>query len=183
MAINDFTWVNEPAEWSGDGEGLRAVAGARTDLWQKTHYGYSFDTAHMFGREVAGDLRLTVTFDADYAEQYDQAGAVLRIDEENWIKAGVEFVDGGHQLSVVVTRGFSDWSVTPAPAGLVSATFDFERAGDAVTVRYGVNGAEPEHMLRLAYFPPKTPALAGVMCAAPSGEGFETRFTRVSLTS
>ncbi|MEU6409431.1 DUF1349 domain-containing protein [Microbispora sp. NPDC046933] len=182
MAFDGFAWINEPAEWSQTEEGLRAVAGAGTDLWQKTHYGYSYDTAHMFGRQVTGDARLTVTFDADYAEQYDQAGAVLRIDEENWIKAGVEFVDGRHQLSVVVTRGFSDWSVTPAPDGLVSATFDFERAGDAVTVRCGVNGAEPEHMLRLAYFPPQAPALAGVMCAAPAGKGFETRFSRVSLT-
>ncbi|WP_432871386.1 DUF1349 domain-containing protein [Microbispora rosea] len=181
MALDDFAWINEPAEWSQTGEGLRAVAGAQTDLWQTTHYGYSYDTAHMFGRQVTGDARLTVTFEADYAEQYDQAGAVLRIDEENWIKAGVEFVDGGHQLSVVVTRGFSDWSVTPAPGGLVSATFDLERAGDAVTVRYGVNGAEPEHLLRLAYFPPQAPALAGVMCAAPVGKGFETRFGRVSL--
>ena len=50
-----------------------------------------------------------------------------------------------------------------------------------MTVGYGVNGAEPEHMLRLAYFPPQAPALAGVMCAAPVGKGFETRFTRVSL--
>ncbi|MEW9527771.1 DUF1349 domain-containing protein [Microbispora sp. NPDC049125] len=182
MAFEGWAWTNEPADWSEAGEGLRAVAGAETDLWQKTHYGYSFDTAHMFGRTVEGDTRVTVTFDGDYAEQYDQAGGVLRIDEENWIKAGTEFVDGALQLSVVVTRGFSDWSVVPAPGSPASVTIDLERTGDTVIVRYGLDGAEPVHMLRLAYFPPATPALAGAMCAAPAGKGFETRFRRITVT-
>ncbi|GAA0357059.1 DUF1349 domain-containing protein [Microbispora corallina] len=183
MAFEDWIWINEPDDWSAQGEGLRVVAGARTDLWQQTHYGYSFDTAHMFGRTVDGDARVSVTFEAAYADQYDQAGAVLRVDEQNWIKAGCEFVDGALQLSTVVTRGFSDWSVTRAPVDgpvdAVSVTFDLERAGDAVTVRYGLGDEEPVHMLRLAYFPPGVPALAGAMCAAPTGEGFETRFTRL----
>ncbi|MEV0975102.1 DUF1349 domain-containing protein [Microtetraspora glauca] len=181
MPYTDWEWVNEPRDWAA-GEGLRMVADPSTDLWQKTHYGYSYDTAHMFGRVMPGDLRITATFEIDWAEQYDQAGVVLRIDEENWIKAGAEFVDGMPYISVVVTRGWSDWSVTAAPGSFGSITMDLERAGDAVTVRYGLDDAKPEQMLRLAYFPPAVPALAGVMCAAPVGKGFETRFSRVSLT-
>ncbi|MEZ0075860.1 regulation of enolase protein 1 (concanavalin A-like superfamily) [Planotetraspora sp. GP83] len=37
-------------------------------------------------------------------------------------------------------------------------------------------------MLRLAYFPPHAAAFAGAMCAAPTGEGFETRFSRLAVT-
>ena len=96
----------------------------------------------------------------------------LRIDEHNWIKTGIELVDGRQQLSVVVTREFSDWSVTPAPAA-DEITIEATRTGDTVTVRTGGS------MLRLAYFPPDVPALAGVMCAAPDGRGFQARFTDV----
>ncbi|HEY9523549.1 MAG TPA: DUF1349 domain-containing protein [Thermopolyspora sp.] len=201
FGLTDWQWINEAREWSvgesrrdergkeggvGGGGVLRMIADPRTDLWRTTHYGYSYDNAHMFGRMLPGDLRLTATFDADYAEQYDQAGVILRADENNWIKAGVEFVDGALSLSVVVTREFSDWSVLPLPASARitdPVTFDLAREGDAVIVRYGVDGAEPTTMLRLAYFPPRIPILTGVMCAAPVGAGFPVRFTSVSFSS
>ncbi|GIH24437.1 hypothetical protein Aph01nite_27470 [Acrocarpospora phusangensis] len=175
-------WINEPNSWTAADDTLTVHVDPKTDLWQQTHYGYSFDNAPMYGRTVEGDLRVTVTFDADYAEQYDQAGAILRIDEKNWIKAGVEFVDGALQISVVVTREVSDWSVQPAPGSPSSVTIDLHREGDAVTVRYGLDGAEPTNMIRLAYFPPQVPALAGAMAAAPVGKGFEVRFSKVSIS-
>ncbi|MFE3448245.1 DUF1349 domain-containing protein [Nonomuraea sp. NPDC059194] len=179
---SDWQWVNPPREWTAD-DGLSLVCDPGTDLWRKTHYGYTYDTAHLFGRIVSGDFALTVTFSADYAEQYDQAGAVLRIDEENWVKAGVEYVDGAFHLSTVVTREVSDWSVLPLPGGSGSVTFALERKGDAVTVGYGLDGAAPDAMLRLAYFPPDVPALAGAMAAAPVGKGFPVRFDDLSITA
>ena len=57
-----------------------------------------------------------MAFRGDYRELYDQAGLMLRIDERNWIKAGVEFVAGRRMLSVVVTRDVSDWSTMPCPS-------------------------------------------------------------------
>ncbi|MFD1938126.1 DUF1349 domain-containing protein [Nonomuraea mangrovi] len=178
---SDWQWINPPREWTAD-DGLSLVCDPGTDLWRKTHYGYTYDTAHLFGRIVSGDFALTVTFTGDYAEQYDQAGAVLRIDEENWVKAGVEYVDGAFHLSTVVTREVSDWSVLPLPQTSGSVTFALERKGDAVTVRYGLDGAAPESMLRLAYFPAAVPTLAGAMAAAPVGKGFPVRVDDLSIT-
>lgn len=182
LGSSGWQWINEPAEWSAE-DGLTVVAEPGSDLWQTTHYGYSYDTAHMFGRTLEGDLQVTATFSADYVAQYDQAGTILRLDAKNWIKAGAEYVDGGMHLSVVVTREFSDWSVVSLPAAPERVTIDMVRAGDGVTVRYGLDGAEPVTMLRLAYFPPAVPAFAGVMCAAPTGKGFTTRFHSVRFSS
>jgi regulation of enolase protein 1 (concanavalin A-like superfamily) len=178
---NDWQWLNAPRQWTAD-DGLSLRCDGGTDMWRQTHYGYTTDNAHMFGRTLPGDLRLTLTFSGEYAEQYDQAGAILRIDENNWIKAGIEYVDRAFHLSTVVTRQFSDWSVLPLGRVAERVTFDLERAGDAVTVRYGLDGAPPETMLRLAYFPPAGPAFAGVMSAAPIGKGFPVRFTDVRVT-
>ncbi|TDC08081.1 DUF1349 domain-containing protein [Nonomuraea longispora] len=171
-------WLNPPREWTAD-DGLSLICDPATDMWRRTHYGYTYDSAHMFGRTLPGDLKLTVTFAGDYAEQYDQAGALLRIDEHQWIKAGVEYVDGGFHLSTVVTREFSDWSVLPLGRAADRVTFTLERAGDAVTVRYGLDGDPPETLLRLAYFPPGRPVMAGAMAAAPVGKGFAVRFGEV----
>ncbi|HWO59524.1 MAG TPA: DUF1349 domain-containing protein [Umezawaea sp.] len=176
-------WINEPAKWSTgpDGE-LFVTADPDTDLWRTTHYGFIHDNGHVRGRWVEGDCTITTTFSADYADQYDQAGIALRVDEENWIKAGIELLDGGFQVSTVVTRGVSDWSVIPA-ANADRVTISAERRGDTVTVRYGLGDAEPVTMLRLAYFPPGVPALVGVMCAAPTGKGFDVRFERTLISS
>lgn len=184
MTIDDFggwQWINEPAKWSAGME-LRVTADARTDMWRVTHYGYSYDTAHLFGRVVPGDVRVSATFRADYAAQYDQAGAVLRVDENNWIKAGVEYVDGEVNISAVMTRDFSDWSVLPVSGPVESVTLELVREGDTATLRFGLNGAPPATLHRLAYLRPATPVFAGVMCAAPVGEGFETRFSAVEVT-
>ncbi|MEU6710538.1 DUF1349 domain-containing protein [Nonomuraea sp. NPDC046802] len=177
-----WQWLNAPRQWTAD-DGLSLFCDPGTDLWRKTHYGYTYDTAHVFARPATGDLRLTVAFSGDYAEQYDQAGAVLRIDQENWIKAGVEYVDGGFHLSTVVTRSFSDRSMLPLEVLAERVTFELERAGDAVTVRYGLNDEPPQAMLRLAYLPPGGPVLAGAMAAAPVGKGFAVRFRDIRITA
>lgn len=182
FGVSDWQWINPPREWTSD-DGLSLVCDPGTDLWRRTHYGYTYDTAHLFGRVQRGDFTLTVTFSGDFAEQYDQAGAVLRIDDATWIKAGVEYVDGAFHLSTVVTRGWSDWSVLPSRGRADRVTFALERAGDAVTVRYGLDGGEPETMLRLAHFPAGTPALAGAMAAAPAGKGFPARFDEIRVTA
>ena len=37
---------------------------------------------------------MALRFRGDFAAQYDQAGLMLRVDAEHWIKAGIEFADG-----------------------------------------------------------------------------------------
>ncbi|MEV0681086.1 DUF1349 domain-containing protein [Actinosynnema sp. NPDC050436] len=178
---DDWQWFNEPPSWSL-ADVLRVETAPDTDFWRSTHYGFVRDTGHLLGVPLTGDFTLTASFTADYAAQYDQAGIALRVDERNWIKAGVELVDDEFQVSAVVTRDFSDWSVVPAtrPTRVsISAT----REGDAVTVRYGLGDAEPTTMLRLAYSPPGVGTLAGVAAAAPTGPGFTARFDRVQVTT
>ncbi len=179
--ITGSYWLNEPASWGLAGEILTVTTDPNTDFWRTTHYGFVRDTGHVHGAQTRGDFVLTATFAGEYRDLYDQAGIMLRLDEANWIKSGIELVDGQHQISAVVTREVSDWSVVALaePAGTVTVKAD--RTGDTVTISYGLNGAPPATMLRLAYFPPELPVLAGVMCASPTGKGFTTRFENITI--
>jgi regulation of enolase protein 1 (concanavalin A-like superfamily) len=172
-----WRWLNEPRRWSGD----TITADPETDFWRTTHYGFVHESAHILGVDRTGDFELNVTFAGEYAAEYDQAGIGLWIDERNWIKTGIELVGGRQLMSAVVTREVSDWSMVELaePAGKV--TLKAVREGDAVTVHYGLNGAPPATMLRLAYFPPELSVLAGVMCASPTGKGFATRFENITV--
>jgi uncharacterized protein len=177
--ITGWTWFNEPSTWQHDGGALSLTTDPDTDFWRTTHYGYVRDTGHVLGTG-AGEFTLTATFRGEYRDQYDQAGIAIRVDERNWIKSGIELVDAHQQISAVVTREFSDWSVAPV-ADPAIVTIKAERAGDTVTITYGLDGAAPETLLRVAYLAPGTTAHAGVMAASPTGKGFTTTFTDVSL--
>lgn len=182
FGTDGWRWLREPETWSANGDVVTAVTQPDSDFWRVTHYGFVRDNGHVLGRDADGDFTLTATFSGEYRDLYDQAGVMLRIDEENWIKTGIELVDGVQQLSAVVTRGMSDWSVVALPVAPASVTVAVERKGDTVTVRYGLDGAAPETMLRLAYFPPGVTVLAGVMCASPDGSGFPARFADVAFS-
>lgn len=171
--MSGMEWFNEPARWSSSDD-LVIHADPGSDFWRTTHYGFVRDNGHIYGSWFAGDCTVTATFSGEFSAQYDQAGIALRISPSQWIKAGVELVDGQFQASAVVTRDFSDWSVVAIPR-FERMTVSAERAGDTVTISYAVEDASPR-MLRQAYFPPDVPALVGAMCAAPDGPGFVTRF-------
>ena len=125
---------------------------------------------------------MDVEITGEYRDLYDQAGLKLRLDAENWIKCGIEFVNGVQQASVVVTRGVSDWSVTSLPSNPPSIYLRLRRKGDGVEVFVSENGAD-YRMLRLAFFPTAEFVQVGPMCAAPDGTGFRVKFSGLTLQS
>jgi regulation of enolase protein 1 (concanavalin A-like superfamily) len=175
-------WLNEPPAWRERDGALEVTTGDRTDFWRETHYSFIRDDGHFRYREAEGDLTAEVAFAGDYRKLYDQAGLMLRIDERNWIKAGIEFVAGRRMLSVVVTRDFSDWSTGPAPSDAEWLRLRLSRHGGAVRVEWAPDEAKPEfQLIRLAYLPPAARVLVGPMCCSPQRAGLEARFRDFSI--
>jgi uncharacterized protein len=174
-------WLNAPARWSEEAGLLTVMVDPGTDFWRTTSYGYIRDSGHVYGEVQAGDFDLSVRLTGAYAAQYDQAGAMVRVDERHWLKTGVEFFDGRMRFSTVVTNDYSSWAVADLPANAGELGLFLARRGDAVEVRYAVDDAEPD-LAALAYLPPGA-ALAGAMCAAPEGPGFAASFRDLLLTS
>ena len=173
-------WQNEPPQWSLEGATLKVTTGPKSDFWRKTHYGFIRDNGHFFFEYAQDNLIAEVKISGKYEALYDQAGLMLRVDEENWIKCGIEFVEGVQQASVVVTRDYSDWSVVPLPQNPASVWLRVTRKAETVEVFYSLDGAEYT-MLRLAYLVPSENVLVGPMCASPDGEGFEVTFENFTL--
>ena len=171
------TWTHEPEAVLLDGDVLRVTAVEGSDAWRTTSYGFVHDSEHALLQSTDGPFSVEASFVLDHTEQFDQAGVFLRVDEQTWIKAGVEFSDGVPQLGAVVTREFSDWSVAPVPewAGRV-VTVRASRDGDAVTVRAWAEGEEPR-LVRVAYLDPDAVVSAGLLCAAPTRAGLTVTFT------
>merc|ERR1711991_223120 len=123
--MDEFELLNgEPAELEvlRDATCLRIVPKPRLDFWCRTFYeplllkddAFALllkKTARQIAPNKNTDLQVQVKMNLKGTSQFDQAGLFLRLDSENWIKVGVEVVDGAPKLSCVVTRnGKSDWS-------------------------------------------------------------------------
>jgi uncharacterized protein len=176
------SWSIEPAAWTLDGGVLIATSRPRTDFWRTTHYGFIRHTGHRYGRPVPGDFTAIARFTGDYREQYDQAGLMLSGDERNWIKAGVELVDGVAWLSAVVTREMSDWSLAVSLDPAEPVWLRMRRRGDAVSVEHSPDGAS-WRLVRMASLPPGADDDAGPMLACPEADAFTARFDQISVVT
>lgn len=180
MTWNTMIWLNPPAGSFADRAGLHVTTGDQTDFWHGTYYGFHHDNGHFLHQPAPGDFSLETAFRADFSQQYDQAGLMIRADATHWVKCGIEYVGGQAFLAVVVTHGMSDWSQVPLPEYDGQLRLRLSRVGDAVWVQY-LAGAVWK-MLRLAYFPPDLAVDAGVMCCSPSRAGLEVLFEEMALT-
>ena len=175
-------WLNPPVRTSTDGPDLLVEAREASDFWRVTSYGFVHDDGHGLLRPFPDGTAVEVTFALDFDRQFDQAGVLVRGDEEHWTKAGVEVSDGVPQLGAVVTRGRSDWSVAPVPAWSGrDVTVRASRAGDALTVR-ARGDAGSWQLVRVAPLPPGD-LLAGPFCCAPTRAGLVVRFRSAVLTA
>lgn len=174
---DDATWLNPPVAVGRDGDALVVTAAESSDFWRRTAYGFVHDSGHALLSGLAVGEAVEVSFAASMSQLYDQAGLIVRVDERNWLKAGLEWSDAALQMSVVSTRDMSDWSMRAVPtwAG-ESVTVRASLTEDAVTVRARCGGAWS--LERVAPFPAGAPVLAGPMLCAPTRAGLQVRFTR-----
>jgi uncharacterized protein len=173
-------WFNEPTKWSVDEGQLLVRPDPQTDFWRVTGYGYVRDNAHIYGEALTSDFDLSVQVRAEYADQYDQAGAAVRIDESHWIKTGVERFNGRLRFSTVVTVDNSSWMLADLPAKFDHLNLSLARRGDAVEISYSTDHDQPE-LASVVYLQPGALAFAGVMCAAPEGDGFSACFSNIEI--
>jgi regulation of enolase protein 1 (concanavalin A-like superfamily) len=174
-------WLNEPDHWTLSDGTLRVVTDEATDFWRETYYGFTRHSGHVFGHEVSGAFTATLRVQAAYKHLYDQAGLMIRIDAETWVKTGIELSDGAAQLSSVMTLGRSDWS-TAAFAGDAS---DFwlraTLARGVLRLQASADGTRWP-LVRLCPFPAEARYFVGPMCCTPERRGLEVLFSDFSVT-
>jgi len=178
--VERMTWLNEPASSKGLDGKLFVRSRAKTDFWRKTFYGYITDNGHFFRLPASGDFVFQARINGNYAALYDQAGLMVRLDAENWIKCGTEFFDGRRHASVVFTRDFSDWSTMADLSETAPIWWRAVRKKDSVETLCSLDGNNFTSA-RQGYFPPGVKVDVGIMCAAPEGPGFDATFDNLRL--
>lgn len=181
QTLERMQWFNEPSQWNVKNNVLTMQVTPQSDYWRISHYGFTVDDAPFLYTTRGGEFEVKAKISGDYKVRFDQAGLMLRIDKENYIKAGIEYVDGHYNLSCVVTHHTSDWSVItldrPVPYIWIKAV----RRLDAVEVFYSFDDKEYT-MMRNCWLADNSPVKVGLMAACPDGQGFQATFEHFQIT-
>lgn len=180
QTLEKMQWFNEPQKWEIKNNALTMFVTPQSDYWRISHYGFTVDDAPFYYSTYGGEFEVKVKITGNYKVRFDQMGLMLRTDHENYIKAGIEFVDGKYNLSTVVTHKTSDWSVTTLDKTPDFVWIKAVRRLDAVEIFYSYDD-KTYVMLRNAYLQDNKPVMVGFMAASPDGNGFNAKFEGFSV--
>lgn len=181
QTLEKMNWFNEPSRWEISGKTLTMDVTPKSDYWRISHYGFTVDDAPFYYAEYGGEFEAKVKISGDYKVRFDQAGMMIRIDHENYIKTGIEFVDGKYNLSTVVTHHTSDWSVISLDKPVEYIWIKAVRRLDAIEIFYSFDDKE-YIMMRNAWMAANCPVKIGMFAACPDGEGFKAAFSDFKVT-
>ena len=180
QSLDKMQWFNEPESWEIKDNVLTMDVTPKSDFWRISHYGFTVDDGPVLYTTRGGEFEAKVKISGSYIARFDHAGMMLRIDKENYIKTGIEYVDGKYNLSTVVTHHTSDWSVIrlekPVPFVWIKAV----RRLDAVEIFYSFDDKEYT-MMRTCWMQDNTPMMVGMMAASPDGNGFQAKFEHFQI--
>lgn len=181
QTLDRMTWFNEPESWAVENGNLTMDVTPQSDYWRISHYGFTVDDAPFIYTTRGGEFEVKVKISGEYKTRFDQAGLMLRIDKENYIKTGIEFVDGKYNLSTVVTHTTSDWSVIELDQPVEYVWIKAVRRLDAVEIFFSFDDKEYT-MMRNCWLQDNTPVMVGMMAACPDGDGFKAEFSGFKIT-
>ncbi len=85
-------WINKPEKYSINNNEIVVTTSPYTDLWQKTYYKFINDNAPMLLAETDEkyfSFIVKASFNTNH--RFDQCGIIVYLDNENWIKASIEY--------------------------------------------------------------------------------------------
>jgi regulation of enolase protein 1 (concanavalin A-like superfamily) len=180
QTLEKMQWFNEPAKWEIKNNSLSMTVTPQSDYWRISHYGFTVDDAPFYYTTYGGEFEAKVKLTGAYKVRFDQMGLMIRTDHKNYIKTGVEFVDGKFNISTVVTHGKSDWSVTTLDKVPPYIWIKVIRRLDALEIYYSYDD-KTYIMTRNAPLEDNAPVMVGLMAACPDGNGFEAKFENFTV--
>jgi regulation of enolase protein 1 (concanavalin A-like superfamily) len=158
------TWKDEEFDdetkkgwWKVEGSQLYLAPPAKKDFWRKTYYQpllVKDDAPFLYRKIPMKNLPVTVetSFSLSAKSQFDQAGIMIRLDYEHWVKTGIEVVDGVPRLSCVVTNTFSDWSTQQVENSQMKIRVHvLPQHGGSIVVEAAPLGSEEWAFIRIAH--------------------------------
>lgn len=182
---NDLFWIRQPKNASIHADNVVIITEPRTDLWQRTYYGFQNDNAPLLLAATGEDyFSFAVKTRFESKHRFDQCGIAVYIDSENWIKASVEYENETFQRlgSVVTNGGYSDWATTDISASIKEITYRLSRRASDFRIEYSLDG-ENFIQMRICHLRNARREIAfGIYACSPENSSFQAVFSDMEIT-
>lgn len=183
--IKNGKWINPPEKFLTNESGIRITTNPKTDLWQKTYYGFQNDNAHAFVFETYEKyFTFTVKASFEYKKRFDQCGVIIYQNSNNWFKASSEYENEKTQKlgSVVTNNGFSDWASQDINAEIKEIYYRLSRRHNDFLIEWSKDGQTFYQMRIFHLFQGCKKINFGVYAASPSDSSFEAVFSEMLIS-
>ncbi len=183
--LNKYKWMNQPKHFVVDKNRLIIETEPGTDLWQRTYYGFQNSNAPAFLQEVEDDFSFVVKTEFEESSfLYDQCGLLLFIDNENWVKASVEFENEQFSRlgSVATNLGFSDWATIDISSDISEMWYRISRRGQDFYIENAVDGKSWKQMRMFHLHKTAEKVSVGVYACSPLQSSFNGVFSEFGIT-
>lgn len=183
--LNKYYWLNQPKRSVLELNQLIIETEPGTDLWQRTYYGFQNSNAPAFLQEMEGDFSFMVKTEFEESSfLYDQCGLLLFIDNENWVKASVEFENNQFSRlgSVVTNLGYSDWATCNISSETSEMWYRISRRGQDFYLENSSDGKNWQQMRMFHLHKAADKLSVGVYACSPLQSGFNAVFSLFGIT-
>jgi len=183
--LNKLRWTREPESYSIEEDRIEIVSRPHTDLWQRTYYHFRNDNAPVLQLETDEKyFSFTVKTEFESKHRFDQCGVVMYLDNENWLKASVEYENESfqHLGSVVTNMGYSDWATTEIDASRKSMWYRLSRREDDYCIECSDDGLRFRQMRICHMWHGAGTVSFGIYACSPENSSFRACFTNMEIT-
>ena len=196
LDLQSGSWINKPSQCHVSKSSVILQTDPKTDLWQKSYYGFRNDNAPALLFETHENFTLTAKVSFQYKRKFDQCGLIIYLDSDNWFKSSIEYENEQFSRlgSVVTNSGYSDWATNNITMPH-EIWYRLSRRGPDFLIEYSDDGstymqmrvfhliALGETTIEMAKANPPLPAMEntrfGFYACSPSESSFRAEFTDI----
>ena len=164
---------------------IEFITKPNTDLWQRTYYGFQNDNAP-FAQIKIDEKYFSFTVKVKYfsKRRFDQAGVILYLDSDNWLKASVEYENENIQRlgSVVTNNGFSDWATVDISSDINEMYYRLSRRESDFCIENSLDGINFKQMRICHLFKGADEISIGIYACSPEDSSFKAIFSDMYIS-
>ena len=164
---------------------LEFITKPNTDLWQNTYYNFKHDNAPFVQMNICEKyFSFTVKVKYFSKKRFDQAGIILYLDSDNWLKVSVEYENDNFQRlgSVVTNNAFSDWATVDISSDITEMYYRLSRRENDFCIENSIDGVEFKQMRICHLTRACNEVNIGVYACSPEDSSFKAVFSNMIIS-